>query len=80
MPMFLLILTIINVCGIYQYGWWSILGAPHKQQMLVDFVCPFGAFLSRIVFKFDVNTNKFAYIYGAILQIFIGIIVFTFWR
>lgn len=71
----LLIFGIINFIGLYQYGKWSLTGVPHKTQALIDFIAPVGCIMGRILFHFDMKTNKFAYIYGLIFSILILVLL-----
>ena len=73
---YLSIVGIINFIGFYLYGGWSIKGVAHRTQMVVDFLCPIGCIIGRLLFKFDMKTNRFAYVYGLILEILLSIIYF----
>ena len=74
MEIIIFLFLIPNIIGCYLYGGWIYVGVSHKKQMIVDFLCPFGAILGRLLFKFDMGVNKFAYIYGAIVEVILFII------
>lgn len=71
----LIIFVIINLVGLYMYSNWHFTGVEHRQQALVDFLCPIGCLVGRLMFKFDMKTNRFAYVYGLIFEILAFIIL-----
>lgn len=79
MSAYLFILLLLNLITLDKYMKYQLEGGvSYKNQLLIDFIGPFGAIVGRWLCKFKIKENPRGYIFGIFFDIFILLLVITF--